>query len=84
MSEWLDDTHGANFELLRHFVHRFFDSELTTTPDQWKMPVIWTCALFGPWFPLFADPLGHALIVGGITLQTIGYFYIRRIIRIQV
>jgi tight adherence protein B len=34
--------------------------------------------------PLFTDPLGHALIVGGITLQTIGYFYIRRIIRIQV
>ena len=34
--------------------------------------------------PLFTDPIGHALIVGGITLQTIGYFYIRRIIRIQV
>jgi tight adherence protein B len=34
--------------------------------------------------PLFADPIGHALIVGGITLQTIGYFVIRRIIRIQV
>jgi tight adherence protein B len=34
--------------------------------------------------PLFTDPIGHALIVGGITLQTIGYFFIRRIIRIQV
>ncbi|MGD0215734.1 MAG: type II secretion system F family protein [Terriglobales bacterium] len=34
--------------------------------------------------PLFTDPLGHALIVGGITMQTIGYFFIRRIIRIQV
>jgi tight adherence protein B len=34
--------------------------------------------------PLFTDPLGHALIVGGITLQTLGYFFIRRIIRIQV
>lgn len=34
--------------------------------------------------PLFTDPLGHVLIVGGITLQTIGYFFIRRIIRIQV
>ena len=34
--------------------------------------------------PLFSDPLGHALIVGGITLQTLGYFVIRRIIRIQV
>jgi tight adherence protein B len=34
--------------------------------------------------PLFTDPIGHAFIVGGITLQTIGYFVIRRIIRIQV
>jgi tight adherence protein B len=34
--------------------------------------------------PLFTEPLGHALIVAGITLQTMGYFFIRRIIRIQV
>jgi tight adherence protein B len=34
--------------------------------------------------PLFVDPLGHILIVAGITLQTLGYFVIRRIIRIQV
>ncbi|HUM05656.1 MAG TPA: type II secretion system F family protein [Terriglobales bacterium] len=34
--------------------------------------------------PLFTDPIGHILIVGGITLQTVGYFFIRRIIRIQV
>jgi tight adherence protein B len=34
--------------------------------------------------PLFADPLGHALIVVGIILQTIGYFVIRKIIQIQV
>jgi tight adherence protein B len=34
--------------------------------------------------PLFADPIGHTLIVAGITLQTLGYFVIRKIIRIQV
>jgi tight adherence protein B len=34
--------------------------------------------------PLFADPIGHALVVGGITLQTVGYFVIRKVIRIQV
>jgi tight adherence protein B len=34
--------------------------------------------------PLFADPIGHTLIVGGIVLQTIGYFVIRKVIRIQV
>jgi tight adherence protein B len=34
--------------------------------------------------PLFADPIGHTLLVAGITLQTVGYFVIRKIIRIQV
>ena len=34
--------------------------------------------------PLFSDPLGHTLIVAGVTLQTLGYFVIRKIIRIQV
>src|SRR5438876_5045363 len=33
---------------------------------------------------LFADPIGHTLIVTGITLQTVGNFIIRKIIRIQV
>lgn len=34
--------------------------------------------------PLFADPIGHTLIVAGITLQTVGYFVIRKVVRIQV
>ncbi len=34
--------------------------------------------------PLFDDPIGHALIVAGITLQTVGYFVIRKVIQIQV
>jgi len=34
--------------------------------------------------PLFADPIGHVLVVAGLTLQTLGYFVIRKIIRIQV
>jgi len=34
--------------------------------------------------PLFADPIGHTLVVSGIVLQTIGYFVIRKIIQIQV
>jgi tight adherence protein B len=34
--------------------------------------------------PLFSDPIGHTLLVGGIILQTIGYFVIRKIVRIQV
>jgi tight adherence protein B len=34
--------------------------------------------------PLFNDPIGHALVAAGITLQTVGYFVIRKIIQIQV
>jgi tight adherence protein B len=34
--------------------------------------------------PLFADPIGHTLVVAGITLQTVGYFVIRKVVRIQV
>ena len=34
--------------------------------------------------PLFTDPMGHTLVVGGIILQTMGYFVIRKVIRIQV
>ncbi|MBV8052714.1 MAG: type II secretion system F family protein [Acidobacteriaceae bacterium] len=34
--------------------------------------------------PLFSDPIGHTLIVSGIVLQTLGYFVIRKVIRIQV
>jgi tight adherence protein B len=50
-------------------------------------PIIVTVMLvLNPSFirPLFSDPIGHFLLVAGITLQTIGYFVIRKIIRIQV
>jgi len=50
-------------------------------------PIIVTIMLtLNPAFirPLFTDPIGHGLLVAGIALQTIGYFVIRRIIRIQV
>jgi Flp pilus assembly protein TadB len=42
--------------------------------------------IFSPEFvrPLFADPIGHALLVASIALQTLGYFVIRKIIKIQV
>ena len=34
--------------------------------------------------PLFMDSIGHMLIFGAITLQIIGFFLIRRIIKIEV
>jgi tight adherence protein B len=48
--------------------------------------IVVTMLLTSPMFirPLFADPIGHTLVVSGIVLQTIGYFVIRKIIQIQV
>jgi len=48
--------------------------------------IVVTMLVLNPGFirPLFSDPIGHTLLVGGITLQTVGYFVIRKIIRIQV
>ncbi len=50
-------------------------------------PIIVTIMLtLNPAFirPLFTDPIGHGLLGAGIALQTVGYFVIRKIIRIQV
>lgn len=48
--------------------------------------IVVTMLLVNPSFirPLFDDPVGHMLLAAGISLQTIGYFVIRRIIQIQV
>jgi tight adherence protein B len=48
--------------------------------------VVAILAVFSPEFvqPLFHDPIGHSLLVVSIALQTIGYFVIRKIIKIQV
>ena len=32
---WLAATHGTRFELVRHFLGQFFESDLVTSPDQW-------------------------------------------------
>src|SRR5262252_2561987 len=48
--------------------------------------IVVSMLLLNPSFirPLFLDPIGHVLVVAGITLQTLGYFVIRKIIQIQV
>ena len=57
MKEWLRRTHGAFFELLRHFVQRFFDSEIIATPGQMAGPLIGVFSLMLPWFNLMAQML---------------------------
>lgn len=48
--------------------------------------IVLTMRVLNPAFiqPLFGDPIGHTLLVAGICLQTVGYFVIRKIIKIQV
>jgi hypothetical protein len=57
MKEWFRETHGPGFELLRHFVRHFFDSDLETTPGQMTTVLIGTLPVFFQWFFLFIVPL---------------------------
>jgi len=43
--EWLEETHSAAFELARHFFLRFFDSDLISTPGQWRVVAIGAIAI---------------------------------------
>ena len=57
MKDWLRETHSPGFELLRHFLLRFFDSDLVTAPGQAATALIGAVAVFLPWFPVVAGPL---------------------------
>ncbi|HVH89134.1 MAG TPA: hypothetical protein VM912_20625 [Terriglobales bacterium] len=59
MKDWLQETHGTEFELLRHFLLRFFDSDLVTTPGQATPAIIGAISVFLPWFPIMITPLKH-------------------------
>ena len=43
--EWLEETHASRFELGRHFFLRFFDSELVSTPGEWRVVAIGALAI---------------------------------------
>jgi hypothetical protein len=55
--DWLAETHGPTFELLRHFLLRFFDSELVTSPGQTALALIGSSSMFVSWFPFVTGPL---------------------------
>lgn len=57
MKEWLEKTHEPLFELLRHFLSSFFDSDLITAPGQMTPALIGAFSVFLPWFPLIVAPL---------------------------
>jgi len=43
---WLEETHGTDFELRRHFLRRFFDSDLVATPGQFQVVAAGAFAIF--------------------------------------
>ncbi|MES1262100.1 MAG: hypothetical protein ABUS49_10215, partial [Acidobacteriota bacterium] len=43
---WLQETRGTRFELLRHFLARFFDSEMVADPDELRKALIGFFAAF--------------------------------------
>ena len=57
MNKWLRETHGPSFELLRHFLLRFFDSDMVTAPGQTATALIGAFSILLPWFPLIVGPL---------------------------
>jgi len=59
MRAWLEETHGAGFELFRHFLVRFFDSDLVTTPGQWTKVLIGAFSLLVPVFMMVVPSLAH-------------------------
>jgi len=38
--QWLQETHSAGLELLRHFLTGFFDNEMVTLPGEWQKTAI--------------------------------------------
>jgi hypothetical protein len=57
MRDWLSETHSPTLELLRHFLLRFFDSDLVTSPGQTAAALIASSSMFLIWFPFFTGPL---------------------------
>ena len=57
MRRWLAETHGPTCELVRHFLLRFFDSDLVTSPGQTALAVIGSSSMFLTWFPFVTGPL---------------------------
>jgi hypothetical protein len=57
MKRWLAETHGPGFELLRHFLRRFFDSDLVTDTGHSRSMLVWAFAMVAPWFLMFDQGL---------------------------
>lgn len=55
MREWLRETHGVKFELVRHFLARMFDSDLFSAAGQWQSVAVGAFATIFPAFLMFGN-----------------------------
>ena len=63
VQEWLEATHSARFELCRHFSARFFDSELVSTPGQWRVVAIGALAILMSFSLIYTQAYYHKYLV---------------------
>ena len=40
LRQWLEETHSDTFELVRHFLARFFDNEMGASSGEWQKVAI--------------------------------------------
>jgi hypothetical protein len=87
-----EETHSTGFELCRHFFLRFFDSDLVSTPGQWRVvasgaiaivlsfSLIYTQAYYHKYLGLHAletpEPYRQALLADVLFLVTLAMFLI--------
>jgi hypothetical protein len=57
MRKWLRETHGVQFELIRHFLRRLLESEMITDRQQTVSALIGGVSLLLPWFQVLYGPL---------------------------
>ena len=88
VKQWLAETHGPDFELLRHFIGRFFEGDLVSTAAQWAPVMIGNLSMGLPAFLMIVPPLvgkyrrlakiadpqlyGHAVRADEVWLITLG------------
>src|SRR5713101_8043235 len=59
----LDETHSTRFELCRHFFLSFFDSDVVSSPGQWRVVAIGALAILLSSSLIFVQAYWHKYIV---------------------
>ncbi|MDQ2944464.1 MAG: hypothetical protein M3Y27_00705 [Acidobacteriota bacterium] len=99
VADWREETHSTGFELRRHFFSRFFDSDLVSTPGQWRvvaigafgivisLSLVMTQAYYGKYRRLLdldtSGPFQMAAIADHLFLITLSMFLIALLTTLQ-